>query len=212
MKVCSLIALLLPAQLFAGEIVSDVPQRIDPETRYVFYLHGKIIEEGLRPSHPRWGLYDYPLILETLAQEGITVISEQRQKGTDARAYAEKVLRQVNKLIDGGAMPERITVIGFSAGGVIAILTSSMSDDIDINFVFMASCWARTKDQAPAGLHGRVLSVYETSDMALSCSDLADRKPGPASFEEIAIETGKEHGAFYLPDEAWVVPVLNFIQ
>ena len=88
MKVYLLIFLLLPAQLFAGNIISELPDQTDPAMKYVFYLHGKIIEQELRPTHPRWGLYDYPAVLEALAQDGITVISEQRAQGTDSQKYA----------------------------------------------------------------------------------------------------------------------------
>src|SRR5205814_10564237 len=36
----------------------DFPATIDANQRYVFYLHGRIIEEhGLRPRDPRYGIY-----------------------------------------------------------------------------------------------------------------------------------------------------------
>ena len=42
----------------------DLPASVDPARRYVFYLHGRIIEEhGLRPRDPRFGVYEYEEIL-----------------------------------------------------------------------------------------------------------------------------------------------------
>lgn len=198
--------------VWAGDILSDVPNEVDPDTRYVFYLHGQIIEnEGLRPTHPRWGLYDYPLILETLAEDDITIISERRAKGTDRYEYAKKVHGQVQRLLDAGVESNRITVLGFSAGGMITIATSDISVKQDINFVTMAACsgWL---DSADVSLNGRVLSVFETTDGPQSCSELAARPPGPTSFDEIEINTGLEHGAFYLPRDEWVNPVLEFVR
>ncbi len=211
MKTLLTFLLFFPTQLIAGEITSDVPENINSETAYVFYLHGRIIEtEGLRPTHPRWGLYDYPAILEAIAQEGIAVISERRAQGTDAHDYSRKVIGQIEQLVAGGAGPGKITVVGFSAGGIIAIITSSILSETNINFVFLASCWGWTKDVPNLTLNGRVLSIFEETDEALSCSSLAERQPGPSVFGEIAISTGKEHGAFYLPRDEWVQPVLNW--
>ena len=109
--IISLASLLLAVLPFgradAGEILDKAPGNPDPDARYVFYLHGQIVQDvGPRPTHPQYGLYDYPLILETLA----------------------------------------------------------------------------------------------------------GRSPGPSDYQDIAIDTGKEHGAFYLPDDAWVLPVVDWIK
>ena len=60
----------------------DVPQQIDPQAHYLFYLHGRIVEEGRRPTSPQFGVYEYDKILETFRARGFVVISEQRPKGT----------------------------------------------------------------------------------------------------------------------------------
>lgn len=197
----------------AGEILEKPPGSPDPDTRYVFYLHGQIVQDvGPRPTHPQYGLYDYPLILETLAHHDLTVISERRKKGTDRQKYAEKIVKQVNALLDSGVKPEKITVLGFSAGGIITIYASSMMPDAEINFVIMASCSDWVNDAPDLRLNGRVLSVYELSDFAFSCKELASHSPGPSDYRDVAINTGKEHGAFYLPDDAWVLPVVDWIK
>jgi len=202
-----------PALVFAGDIISAPPEQAAADTHYVFYLHGQIVQElGLRPTHPRYGLYDYPLILEALAADGITVISQRREPGTRPEQYAEVVARQVNKLLASGAQPGNITVVGFSVGGVITIRTSSMLVDTDISFVILAACSSWISNEPDMRLYGHVLSVFEKSDQPGSCKKLAKRKPRPLSFDEFSINTGKEHGAFYLPDQAWLVPVLDWIQ
>lgn len=207
------VALLTPSALWAGEVISKAPIEPDPDTHYVFYLHGQIVQDsGPTPTHPRWGLYDYPLIIETLARGDITVVSERRKAGTDRTAYSKIIANQVTSLLSAGVSARNVTVVGFSAGGVIAIQTSSQLVDADISFVFLAACSEWMNSATEIRLHGHVLSVFEESDATYSCKELADRPPGPTSFDEFSINTGKEHGAFYLPVDAWVQPVLEWIQ
>ncbi|NOR35270.1 MAG: alpha/beta hydrolase [Woeseiaceae bacterium] len=197
----------------AGEILEKPPRKPVPDARYVFYLHGQIVQDvGPRPTHPQYGLYDYPLILETLADHDLTVISQRRKQGTDRQKYAKTIVKQVDALLDRGVEPENITVLGFSAGGIITIFASSMMPGAEINFVIMASCSDWMVDAPDLTLNGRVLSVYELSDFAYSCKELAGRSPGPSGYQDVAINTGKEHGAFYLPDDAWVQPVVDWIK
>jgi hypothetical protein len=98
----------------ARQIFQDVPAEIDPDARYLFYLHGAIIERaGVRPTHPRFGVYEYRLILEVFANEGFVVISEARPAGTDGTAYAATVADQVRALLAADVPPE---VAGFQTG------------------------------------------------------------------------------------------------
>src|SRR5882724_6168777 len=60
-----------------GAIWSDVSNKIDPKAKYLFYLHGRIIEnQGIRPTDPRYGVYEYQQILDTLKDKGFIVVSE----------------------------------------------------------------------------------------------------------------------------------------
>ncbi len=202
-----------PTLVWADDIIAEPPEQAVPGMRYVFYLHGQIVQDvGLRPTHPRYGLYDYPLVLEAFAADGITVISERREPGTRPEKYAKLVAKQVRELLKNGAEPRNVTVVGFSVGGVITILTSELLVDTDISFVILAACSGWIADAPDIRLHGHILSVFEKSDQPSSCDVLAKRAPQPLSFEEFSINTGKEHGAFYLPDEAWLDPVLAWIQ
>jgi hypothetical protein len=79
---------------FAPESTSYAfPISIDPTKQYLFYLHGKIIEDqGIPAISPEFGEYQYEAILDKLSSFGFVVISEQRPKNTDGIAYARKTV------------------------------------------------------------------------------------------------------------------------
>jgi hypothetical protein len=206
---------LLPAACAAQEtqppassarIFSDLPDDIDRSARYLIYLHGAIIERaGIRPTHPKFGIYEYREILEVFAERGFVVISEARPEGTDGMIYAATVADQVRSLIAAGVPPDNITVVGFSKGGGIAIAASSMLANDDLNFVFMAACnpWLDLHPEIVA--RGRLLSLRESSDELVgSCEGLLERSPSPHDHREILLELGGGHGAFYRPRSEWV--------
>ena len=65
----------------SGVVVREVPSKVEPKSRYLFYLHGRIVEAGnLRPTSERFGIYEYDQILETMKQRGFVVISEPRRR------------------------------------------------------------------------------------------------------------------------------------
>jgi len=100
-----------------GVVLKDVPSTTDAKANYLFYLHGRLIEnQGIRPTDPRYGVYEYEEILNTLAARGFTVISEARGKDTDVNQYAAKVVQQIKTLIKAGVPPQHITVLGASKG------------------------------------------------------------------------------------------------
>ena len=81
-------------------ILQHVPSNPDSTKHYLFYLHGLIVEEaGIRPKSEEHGYYEYQLILEELAKEGFTVISEVRKKGTEVKTYAENIVAQIKTLL-----------------------------------------------------------------------------------------------------------------
>jgi len=194
------------------EIDADVPENIDPEARYLIYLHGAIIEHaGVRPTHPQFGIYEYRKILEALADKGFVVISEARPKGTDGMLYAAKVVDQVRKLLAAGVPPGNITVVGFSKGGGIAIAASSKLANDDLNFVFIAACspWLDSWPEIIA--RGRLLSLREASDELVgTCEGLFGRSPSPNEHVEVLLELGGGHGAFYRPRPEWVNAVVEW--
>ena len=87
---------------FASESVNYAfPSSIDPKKQYLFYLHGKIIEDqGIPAISPEFGEYQYQAILEKFSSFGFVVISEQRPENTDGVAYARKIVQQMMDLLD----------------------------------------------------------------------------------------------------------------
>jgi hypothetical protein len=113
---------ILSSTSFSQDIESDPGDVI-----HLFYLHGRIIEDaGPTPTHPRYGLYDYPAVVEALGSRGAIVVSEVRASGTDTEQYARKTVADIEKLITDGISPEQIVVAGFSKGGGITIQTSRL--------------------------------------------------------------------------------------
>ena len=216
-----------PGATRPGTIVSSAAELADPERRYLFYLHGAIIEaHGRRPTHPRFGVYEYDAILERLAESGLVVVSEARPAGTDPDAYAREVAAQVRTLLDAGVAAGSITVAGFSKGGSIAVrvshllgatsaplrgdgATSLRADEEGLSYVFLACCNQWLGD--PRALHGRILSVYEASDeKGRSCIPWVETSADVTAFREVEIRLGGGHGAFYRPDDVWVEEVLSW--
>jgi len=186
----------------------DVPQKVDPQARYLFYLHGRIVEESRRPTSPQFGVYEYDQILETLRARGFVVISEQRPKGTVIEKYAQKVVTQVRDLIKAGVPPGQITVVGASQGSWIAMLASTHLQNRDLNFVFIAGCSADPEFLKQIDWHGNVLSIYERSDQAGTCEKFRADATGVGRYEETQLNTGLRHGFIYKPMSEWIEPTV----
>jgi hypothetical protein len=190
--------------------LSTPPTSPDPSARYLFYLHGAIIETaGRRPRHPRFGVYEYDEVLRALGRSGAVVISEQRHAGTAIRAYADKVVSQVKGLIDHGVPARQISIIGFSKGGAIAQAVSAKLHNPDVRYVLLGACPSASR-LGPL-MHGKVLAITERSDSVPSCQALFSRSKLKDS-RELQISIGGEHGAFYRPQSAWLDPLLEFVR
>ena len=104
-------------------------------------------------------------------------------------------------------------MIGFSRGGEITARAASELRPLPINTALLATCWEHGVQDEPAiKLSGRILSIFETTDVALTCEKLAGRSSELADFDEIAISTGDEHGAFFRPRSEWVNPLLRWLR
>lgn len=201
-----------PKSESALRIFTDLPVQIDSNFRYLFYLHGAIIERaGERPTHPKFGVYEYREILEVFAGRGFVVISEARAAGADVMDYATTVADQVRSLLDAGVPPGNITVVGFSKGGGIAVTASSILATENVNFVFMGTCGPWLNDRPEIAPRGRMLSLHELSDeMVGSCETLFARSTGASVHEEITLDLGGGHGVFYRPRPEWIDPVVEW--
>ncbi len=208
------ISFLVTFDAFAATIFQEVPDEVDLNKKYLFYSHGYIVEgENPTPTHPNWGTYDYPGILEKLASSDTVVISEHRTANSDPLKHAEKLKHQVDKLIAKGVSPRNITLIGFSRGGYITALASSAIQHADINYVLLAACTSSLAQDEDVVLTGHILSIHERTDSVGSCSEVVKRNAkAVSSFKEVEISTGLEHGAFYRPTHAWISPLKSWLE
>jgi predicted esterase len=198
----------------SGQVMNDVPAEIRPEHHYLFYLHGQIIEDqGVRPEHPEFGVYEYQAVLDALAAEGFEVISEPRPPRTDGKAYAEKVVKQIERLLSAGVPAERVAVVGFSKGGGIAVAVASMLGNESVRFAFLGTCATRITNRPQLELKGRILSIYEASDpIAGSCEEMFSESVVVPEFRELKVRLGGGHGAFYRPASEWIGPVVAWLR
>jgi hypothetical protein len=196
---------------------TSFPCHASPTEKYLFYLHGRIIEDqGIpRPRSEKFGYYEYEKILEAFRNRGFTVRSEIRPANTEVRAYAEKTAEEVRQLLQTGVPPGRITVVGASKGGVIAIFVSALLQNRDVNFVFLACCHeALHKNLQGAGMRvaGNILSIYDATD-ATGCGSCqkffaSARGNKLGRTREIVLNLGLGHGILYRPLPEWVEPVV----
>ncbi len=192
------------------------PASIDPAKRYMFYLHGKIIEDqGIPAISSDYGTYEYESILEKLTSQGITMISEQRQKNTDGMKYAERVTGQVTELLDAGVPAKNITVIGASKGAAITIAISNILANKDLNYVLMGTCDPETVQfykQQNIFLYGNVLTIRDAVDeFSGSCRELFAFSEGKiARHEELVLNIGTGHGILYKPLNEWILPTVEW--
>ncbi len=203
---------------FSSEILKNLPDTIDPERKYLFFLHGKIIENkgvNFADSYD-YGFYEYNKILDVLAKHGLIVISEPRDSDTKIKRYAKKIATQVRTLLEKGVKPKNITVSGFSKGGKITLVTSSLIGNKDINYVVLAGCIRNTDkfiNKFNLDLKGRVLSLVDYNDNFFSsCEDMFNSASGGLKHHEIILQDGGGHGVFYTPDEKWIKPLIDWVK
>ncbi|HSR92769.1 MAG TPA: alpha/beta hydrolase [Gemmatimonadales bacterium] len=191
------------------------PGMSQTSTRYVIYLHGRIVEteQDRRPTDDTFGTFEYDAILDSLRRPGFVVLSEQRPPRTDSDSFANHVAEQVDSLVQSGVSPDAITVMGFSKGGWIAILASARLRNPAVSFVIMAACGPWAFDRQDLYVSGRLLSLYETSDsLGVSCAPLFARRSPRSQTREIALSLGLGHGTFFQPRPAWLSPAITWAQ
>lgn len=201
-------------QAMNTNILQNVPDNPDSTKRYLFYLHGLIVEEaGIRPKSEEHGYYEYELIREELAQEGFIVISEVREKGTEIKPYAEKIASQVKQLLANRVSPSNITIVGASRGGAIGAFISTMLREEEVNYVFLAGLFKKYLKDKDLKLYGNVLSIHDRSDkLSITPALYFQRSEGLGKFEEIVLSLDIGHGLVYKPYREWIDPMLEWLK
>jgi hypothetical protein len=190
-------------------IFPDIPDKIDTKAKFLFYLHGRIVEiKGIRPTSPIYGVYEYEKIVESLKNRGFIVISEARARNTHAGQYAQKLVSQVNRLLEAGVPASNITVVGASKGAFIAMIASTMLQNKEINFVFLAGCSDSIR-KFDLNFSGNILSIYDEKDQLVgSCQNYFKQSIGINRQKEIMLKIGIGHGIVYKPLKEWIDPVV----
>lgn len=193
-------------------ILTDISGNVSTSARYLFFLHGKIVEdEGARPISPQHGAYEYQQMLDAFESRGFTVISEARAKDTDPRRYASKVVSQIKTLLDAKVPPGRITVVGASKGAVIAMLVSAQLRNRDVNYVLMGNCNDAILRMFDVDLWGNVLSIYAPDDeFGQTCRRFFDKATGLNRSDEIELKLLTGHGFLFQPLPEWVEPTVGW--
>ncbi len=185
------------------------------DDRYVFYLHGRIVElQGADAVSETYGKYEYRAILETFQKENYHVISEVRPDTTTLFPYAEKIKQEINALLKQGVPAQNITVIGGSKGAMIGAAVSTVLQNPHVNFVLIAGNSDGIEQDYSFNLYGNILTFYDTSDTLAgkSYQSVIEQSEGVTHFKEIPLQTGLGHGIVYKPLQEWVEPTLQWIE
>jgi len=206
------IAVVVPLLMGVRPVHAVEPQRV------VIYLHGRIVQErqDARPRSEDFGYYELERIREELRAGGVRLISDVRPRDVTVESYADKVAADVRALVDHGVPADRITVVGASMGGAIALLASARLKNPDVRFAVLGVCASRSdaafRKQGEA-IVGRVLAIREDSDrFTRGCPSWGGAAPtAKSSSREIVLRTGLDHGFLYRPIKEWVRPVMEWI-
>ncbi|OXA75390.1 Protein of unknown function [Flavobacterium aquidurense] len=192
---------------FTGFCQSKTPNK---DQAYIFFLHNAFIEQNdLSVAHPEYGKAEYNEILASFRKDNFIVYSEIRKKNTNAYDYAQKIAKQVKKLLNKGISPNKITVIGTSKGGYIAQYVSTFLANPDMNFVFIGSFRDIDIEEIPdINFCGNILTIYEESDVL--GVDATKRKETSKlkinHFKQIELHTNLKHGFLYKASDLWIAP------
>lgn len=201
-------AVALLSQPAVAALDRAVPGHIDPNDRYLFFIHNLYVEK--HGPHKATKYFD---ILKAFEEKGFTVISDLRTGKTDPAAFAKTVAGQVEKLRKAGVPDKNIIITGHSKGGHIVLHVAKKLDAPDIRYVAMAGCsLTRFFKKDPVPRHGHFLSIMDTGDtIARSCRPLL-KKAGPTlKSEELLIPAAQNHQLFFKPQSIWVDPIVRWI-
>ena len=208
MKIAVLFLLVFANQFYCISQISEVNN-----TKQIFYIHGRIIEEqGKNAKSEAFGKYELDSIISALKFENAIVHYEIRKENVIPRVYAKKISKQVDSLIHLGVKPTNITVIGASKGAIIASNISDINLN-PINYVFLAGNNEYQEEHNNWKFHGQVLCIYDLSDdIAGKNYDYWKNNDNYTTiFEQLELETNRGHGFLYKPLDAWIKPTKKWI-
>ena len=185
----------------AGQVRSDVPERIDPGARYLIFI------QGPAPGEP---------VANAFAHRGFEVLTERRPANPDPFDLARRAAEQVRKLVVGGVTPPRIAIMGFDIGGTAALIASARIKDPDLSYVVLAGCglddrYERFAIQLADQMAGRMLHLWEKTDPQAESCQLAFSKAKSLASDEKLLSNGGGHEMFGEVDPFWIDLVMAFL-
>ncbi|WP_108803555.1 alpha/beta hydrolase [Aquimarina sp. Aq107] len=194
--------------------LSSCKSENDQNDRYIFFIHNRFLEtHELHEVHPEFGRTEYQEIISEFKKSGFQVISEKRNSNVNANTYANKIVNQIDSLLANNINPEKITIVGTSKGGYIAQYVSTIANNPDLNFVFIASFRDRDIIEIPEiNYCGNILNIYEKTD-PFGVSAIARQKESTCNiihFKEIELTTGMGHGFLFKPLKEWIEPTIQW--
>jgi len=182
--------------------------------RFIFFLHNRFLEtHELNELHPKFGRTEYNEIITEFKKSGLRIISEKRNGNVNARDFAISIVTQIDSLIKKGIEPQKITIVGISKGGYIAQYVSTLANNPNLNFVFIASFRnSDIQDIPEINYCGNILTIYEKSD-PFGVSALERKKTSSCEikhFKEIELNTGMGHGFLFKPLKEWIKPTVKW--
>ena len=206
MKISLIIGILFCSTLFACGNNND--------DKFIFFLHNRFLEEhDLNELHPEYGRTEYLEIINEFKKSGFEIISEKRNGNVNAREYAGRIVIQIDSLIKIGTEPKNITIVGTSKGGYIAQYVSTLANNPDLNFVFIASFRNEDILSIPEiNYCGNILTIYEKSDpFGVSAKVRVENSTCDIKhFKEIELNTGMNHGFLFKPLNEWIEPTIKW--
>ena len=204
-------ASLLILILFCSTIFSCVKENND---NFIFFLHNRFLEEHeLDELHTEFGRTEYLEIINEFKKREFKVISEKRNGNVNAREYAIGIVSKIDSLIKNGTEPKKITVVGTSKGGYIAQYVSTLANNPNLNFVFIASFRNSDIQNIPEiNYCGNILTIYEKTD-PFGVSALEREKTSTCEikhFKEIELNTKMGHGFLFKPLKEWIEPTIKW--
>lgn len=203
--------LLASTSIFA-QTTMKLPENIDTSSNYLFFLHNYYVETKGPDGDCKY--YD---ILQAFTDQNLAVLSEVRSGKIVPCTYAEKVVAQINTLIEAGVPPEKIVIAGHSKGAVIALCVAAQLANPKINYVIMAGCEIAGIQKYRMypnfkNLKGQILSIYADTDIvAGSCEKAFSESADGMVYDEILLKSTAGHRLFFEPTDTWMTPTMKWI-
>ncbi|MBE0645474.1 MAG: hypothetical protein IH600_15435 [Bacteroidetes bacterium] len=203
----------------AQGVATSVPDDIDVNLSYVFYLPDEVVTpDDPQPRHPEYGEYQYAEIVNRISAARFTVITQPRETTAHPYLVAADIAKQIRQLADAGVPASHIGIVGAGQGAVIAITAVSKLGDSDLQVVLLSACSAPFIDyweKENELLSGNVLSFYVAGSTRRGpCLPFLEYCGAGRvkQHREIALPESVGEGYFYKGTADWMLPAIAWLR